>query len=286
MNNPLVYIDQDGELADWIVYTIIGLFFYVKTVYENTPKADQGNLSKWNWLPWNWNKPDQVVFHFGSNTDGSGMYGGISAGKSGQPQPMIGYNKDMGPGIGYHHNGNSNMYHPKYDYNKPEKAAVAAIKEGLSRSQFYTTTQGARYFSSKRGAYNYMWDNTNNAKGDPWREVSGWELENGDVIVLPFNKNDKYSSYNDALTVKSDGSKMYGYVIFNGKTYKIATHVHTHPGTGPSNNPLQISTSDLRMIQKVQGPIHIIQNKTVYSVDGSYNYQTGMYNYKKINFIW
>lgn len=102
-----------------------------------------------------------------------------------------------------------------------------------------------------------MWDNTNNAIGEPWREVSAWELENGDVIVLPFNKNDKNTSHNNALKIKSDGSKKYGYVIFRGKAYKIATHVHTHPGTGPFGNPLQLSQADLDMIKNVQAPIHI-----------------------------
>lgn len=36
----------------------------------------------------------------------------------------------------------------------------------------------------------------------------------------------------------------------------------------------------------VQAPIHIIQNKNVYSVNGSYNHQTNMYNYKEIKFTW
>jgi hypothetical protein len=72
-----------------------------------------------------------------------------------------------------------------------------------------------------------MWDNTNNALGEPLREVSGWELENGDVIVLPYNKNTSKESYNDALKLLSEGNQKYAYVVFKGKTYKIATHVHT-----------------------------------------------------------
>ena len=133
INNPLVYIDQTGEdPITWITIGVIALFSYLKAAHDNTPKKDQGNPRKWNWLPWNWGKPDEVVFHFGSNTDGSGMYGGISAGKAGQPQPMVGYSKDKGPGMGYHHNGNSNMYYPQYDYNKPEKTAMAAMKNAYN----------------------------------------------------------------------------------------------------------------------------------------------------------
>lgn len=131
-----------------------------------------------------------------------------------------------------------------------------------------------------------MWDNTNNALGEPLREVSGWELENGDVIVLPYNKNTSKESYNDALKLLSEGDQKYAYVVFKGKTYKIATHVHTHPGTGTPTNPIQLSSSDLNMIENVKAPINIIQNKRVYSVDGTYNYQTRMFNYREIKFTW
>lgn len=131
-----------------------------------------------------------------------------------------------------------------------------------------------------------MWDNTNNALGEPLREVSGWELENGDVIVLPYNKNTSKESYNDALKLLSEGDQKYAYVVFKGKTYKIATHVHTHPGTCTPTNPIQLSSSDLNMIENVKAPINIIQNKRVYSVDGTYNYQTRMFNYREIKFTW
>lgn len=65
---------------------------YWKPVWHlSAPEQDQGDLRKWKWNPLSWGKPEEVVFHFGSNTDGSGMYGGVSSGKSGQSQPMIGY---------------------------------------------------------------------------------------------------------------------------------------------------------------------------------------------------
>ncbi len=163
MNNPLVYIDQDGELANWIIGAIIGVFFYAKAAHDNTPKEDQGNPLKWNWLPWNWGKPDEVVFHFGSNTDGSGMHGGISMGKAGQPQFMVGYSSNQGPGMGYHHNGNSNMYHPWYDYNKPEKAVNEAIYQarknydnlnsGSILAGTFTATLSELYYSKTYGTW-------------------------------------------------------------------------------------------------------------------------------------
>lgn len=132
MNNPLIYIDQDGENPWLIVGVIIG-FAYLKAAHDNTPKQNQGNPLKWKWNPLSWSKPEEVVLHFGSNTDGSGMYGGISAGKSGQPQPMVGYSRNQGAGIGYQYNGNSNMYYPGYDYNKPEKSVNEAIYQARQK---------------------------------------------------------------------------------------------------------------------------------------------------------
>lgn len=86
-------------------------------------------------MPWNWNKPDEFVAHFGSNTDGSGAFGGVSMGKAGQPQFMVGYGKDKGAGMGYH-NGNSNMHHPGYDYNKAERGAIASIYQAQKQHEW------------------------------------------------------------------------------------------------------------------------------------------------------
>ena len=46
-----------------------------------------------------------------------------------------------------------------------------------------------RYFENKEKAYQYMWDKSFE-NGVPKREVSGWELKNGGVIVLPYHKNE------------------------------------------------------------------------------------------------
>ena len=73
------------------------------------------------------------------------MYGGISAGKAGQPQPMFGYSKDKGSGMGYHHNGNSNMYYPQYDYSKPEKTADIAVNQAI-KTFFATSGVAGSYF--------------------------------------------------------------------------------------------------------------------------------------------
>ena len=134
MNNPLVYIDRDGENPLVVIGIIVG-FFYLKTAHDKAPKEDQGNPLKWIWNPLDWGTPDEVVLHFGSNTDGSGMHGGISAGKSGQPQPMVGYSSNHSWGMGYNQNGNNHVYYPRNDNNKPEKAALEAMNRARQLHQ-------------------------------------------------------------------------------------------------------------------------------------------------------
>ncbi|MGI6073564.1 MAG: RHS repeat-associated core domain-containing protein [Fermentimonas sp.] len=159
-------------------------------------------------------------------------------------------------------------------------ATVGVMNSGLNHLQQSITYAGERYFANKKAAYKYMWDNT--IKKD--RELSGWELENGGIIVLPFDENTDNVSHNGSLQKSLKTGKYYK--SFNCKRYEISTHVHTHPGSGPSDNPIQFSKSDLKMIQKLNTSIHIIQNKRIYSFDGTYNYRTKMWNYKEIKFTW
>ena len=45
-NNPLVYIDQDGELPILAIIGIIAGFAYLNAAHSNTPKEHQGDLRK------------------------------------------------------------------------------------------------------------------------------------------------------------------------------------------------------------------------------------------------
>ena len=103
LNNPLVYIDQDGELPIWAIIGIVAGFAYLKAAHYNTPKADQGNPLKWNWLPWNWDwKNATYTVSVGNNTGPSGGIGGaIGVGWDEGYFANVGYNQNSGIGIGY-----------------------------------------------------------------------------------------------------------------------------------------------------------------------------------------
>ena len=161
-----------------------------------------------------------------------------------------------------------------------EGAAIGLMTAGLNHLQSVTGTAGSKYYSNKKAGYRDMWKNSF-VNGKPAREVSAWELENGDLIMLPYDKNNRTTSCNDALTVGRIKGKLH--VQFNGEYYPIKTHVHTHPTqASPTAHPIGLSTQDLRMQRTVGNPIHILYNKAIYSIDGTYNYATKVWNYKYI----
>jgi RHS repeat-associated protein len=158
-----------------------------------------------------------------------------------------------------------------------EGAAIGVMNAGLNHLQAMVGEAGARYYANKKAGYSDMWNNSFE-NGIPTREVSAWELENGDLIMLPYDKNGLDYSDNRALKVLStkSGKK---YVSFNGKTYAIKTHAHTHPraanGIGLLNNP---KSADVRMFNFMgKKPIHILYNHKVYSAmywGGEWNWKT------------
>ena len=114
-----------------------------------------------------------------------------------------------------------------------------------------------------------MWNNSFDGDGNPIREVSGWELENGGVIVLPYDKNyiakdGTYISFNDGLPIGLIKGKPA--VAFKGSKYFINTHIHTHPQSyglypsGYSGGP------DAALIRQLGRPIHILHKLNLYRV--------------------
>lgn len=69
--------------------------------------------------------------------------------------------------------------------------------------------------------------------------------------------------------------------VFLGQNYALATHTHTHPSMTESNaHPIGLSQADLNMQRWLGCPVNILYNKRIYSVDGTYNYKTKVWNYK------
>jgi RHS repeat-associated protein len=168
-----------------------------------------------------------------------------------------------------------------------EGAAIGVMNAGLNHLESMVGEAGARYYANKKAGYKDMWDNSF-VDGKPYREVSAWELENGDMIMLPYNKNKIDISYNKALKTtigKTTGNR---YVYFNGKRYEISTHAHTHPQMVTTqqimkgSNPIGIGPSDLKLQQRIGRPIHILYNRAIYSFPGTYNHEMNMYNFKRI----
>ena len=133
LNNPLRYIDPDGEFP-WLAVGIVAAFMYLKAAHDYAPKENQGNPLKWAWNPVSWFQPSpdnpSGIPYFevgvGSSTDGSNAHINVSFGNPNQPMPSFGYNSNYGWGLGYNQNGNTNMYYPTYNYNAPEQAVVKA----------------------------------------------------------------------------------------------------------------------------------------------------------------
>jgi hypothetical protein len=144
-----------------------------------------------------------------------------------------------------------------------EGAAIGVMGAGLNHLQSVVDDAGRRYFANKKAAYKYMWDNSFE-NGSPKREVSGWELENGNIVVEPYGDNTVTKSTNSLLEMKG-GKGLYS--EYNGKIYKIKTNIHTHPSMDPTGGIglYKTSASDIRMYQTINKPLTILYNRTAYS---------------------
>ncbi|GAI98684.1 unnamed protein product, partial [marine sediment metagenome] len=120
-----------------------------------------------------------------------------------------------------------------------------------------------QFYSNSPDAYNYMWTNSFDAKGNPRVEISAWKTDKG-IIVMPYYKNGIDYSYNDYLKVRTiDGSR---YVTYNDNQYLITGHVHTHPSY--NNGNIGLSGGDYDMINYIHGPINVLWNNRIWQVNG------------------
>ncbi len=119
---------------------------------------------------------------------------------------------------------------------------------------------GSIYFDNRSAAYDYMWDNSFQ-NGQPIREVSGWDLQKGATIVMPFNNNGIGYSHNDYLGFRRTNNGID--VKFGNSWYTISSHVHTHPQMYlyPSPYDPGFSEADIRMNSFTGAPINVLYNR-------------------------
>jgi len=136
-----------------------------------------------------------------------------------------------------------------------------------------------KYFSNLMLAFEYMWEKT----FEDWvgkREVSGWITKSGGVIVLPYDRNSKSLSYNDALKTKIVNYKLQ--VFFNNRWVDVSSHVHSHTEKEyPTAHPIGLSKEDLNFMKKYRFKvIYILHNGNAYTVDGNYDWKKNNWSYK------
>jgi hypothetical protein len=139
-------------------------------------------------------------------------------------------------------------------------AATGLMNAGLNHAKANIDAAGARYFANKKAFYDHLWKNSFDENGNPIREVSGWELENGDAIALPYDKNSVSRSYNDALPVRGKAGNLN--VEFKGNRYQVGTHAHTHPTV---YDRFYFGESDIKLYNLVTRPIHILYRGNLYN---------------------
>ncbi len=211
LNNPLVYIDQDGEFWEWIV---AGAILLGKMHYDGYKANNkEPNPTKWDW------KNANYTVSVGNNTGPAGGVGGsVGVGWNNGYTTNVGYNQNSGFGMGYGVNGNNNMYYPSYDYNKPEKGAMAAINE--SRNTYnnflsYSSSIGAAYAGS------HYTDN-NFARTGYFKTSNGTIRSLTDLEKQP---NGKYLKGVQGMRISAEGAKYS--VNHLSKVAKLGGHVST-----------------------------------------------------------
>lgn len=143
---------------------------------------------------------------------------------------------------------------------------------------------GSVYFQNRTAAYDYMWEKSFH-NGKPVREVSGWDLQNGGTIVMPFHNNKLKNSQNDHLPYRRVNGNIS--VKFGNNWYPVSTHVHSHPQIYRSPAPYDpglsvpqrgVQGSDLDMNIFINSPIRVLYNRQVFEAD-FYNGQWNILNH-------
>jgi|GEM_PF-1880115 len=303
MNNPLVYVDPDGEIA-WFVPIIIGAVIGGASYTAQVGFSD-GGFDNWNWGQFGKSVGigaisgavtagiGQIFGAVGSMGIGgeiaraythgfaSGMISEFTGGSFMQGFAAGGLSSLAGSAFMMYGGSFANSTLGTYTFsglaggvgaeltggNFWQGAGIGLMSAGLNHLATIADGAGARYYANRKAAYKDMWDKSFE-NGVPIRETSAWELENGGTIMLPYDKNELRTSYNNALPVSKIDSNGTRYVKFNGKWYAISGHAHTHPHIDPTGK-IGLSTQDIRVYNQIGKPLTILYNKTIYSASHS-----------------
>ena len=129
-------------------------------------------------------------------------------------------------------------------------------KQGISYR-----SDGSILFRHEADAYNHMWNNANNLYKAPrnpqGKEVGGFLLSNGNVLVLPDYNNDSRTT-----KISGYGYKIGHHTVSKGNVvYSVVAQIHTHQDTSGDPTPSYYSPNgsyDGKLAENMRLPVFVL----------------------------
>lgn len=282
LNNPMIYTDPSGE---WILETLAALTFsYLKGAHENRNRE----TGKWQWNPTKWYTP--IEFGVSTGSDGSNFSATASVGGQSvfSSQAVANSGKGDNGAVSGINDARGAEFYSRLSPSGALRDMTVFPSLRLNYQMHGVNVDmrtGSLMFDDSSIGYDYMWNksfNNGNGRFGPAREVSGFALQSGKTIVMPYHNNTVSQSDNSYLKLQGG----FRQVKFNNQWHPVLTHIHTHPQFAPAkDNPIGLSRRDLRLQQTIGRPIFIIYDRAIYSVDGTYDHGKEMWNFEEL-MIW
>ena len=122
-------------------------------------------------------------------------------------------------------------------------------------------SDGSILFRHESDAYNHMWNNANNLYKVPrnpqGKEVGGFLLSNGSVLVLPDYNNDSRM-----MKISAYGYKIGNHTVSKRNVvYHVVAQIHTHQDTSGDPTPSYYSTDgayDGKLAENMRAPVFVL----------------------------
>ncbi len=122
---------------------------------------------------------------------------------------------------------------------------------------------GIKTFTDKKAAQQYMWENSFDKNGDPDYENFAWITKNGEIVVLPNDKNGPTRAKYDNLPLRYKKGKLQ---VYANRWVDVTGSIHTHPVTNGVNG-IGVSTADKNFFNHFKLPTNqVIFNNQLYNV--------------------